>query len=99
MVENAAAITRDVQINPSIGIVIGGSHPHPKGVPGHAGFLGDIGEGAVMIVAVQRVPYGRAGFKEVGRTAVDKVNIHPAVIVIIKERAPCPDCLRQMMIS
>ena len=52
-----------------------------------ARLLGDVGERAVAVVLVERVLERRLRLVEVGRAAVDQEDVHPAVVVVVEERA------------
>ena len=62
----------------------------PNAAAGHSRLLGHVGEGAVAVVAVERVAQGRPRREEVGPAAVHEVDVHPAVVVVVEEGAAGP---------
>ncbi len=91
VIENAAGILRDVEIGEAVGVVIADGDAHAVGVSGHAGFFGDVGEGAVAIIAIERVAQRLRRSVEIAGAAVDEVDVHPAVVVVIEEAAAGAD--------
>src|SRR5260370_33508174 len=55
VIKNIASITRDIDINPAIAVVIADGDTHAERTTCHSGFVGDISERAVMIVMVKRI--------------------------------------------
>ena len=81
-------------------IVVAHRHAHAKrGSSADASFLGDIGERAVAIVLVERVTQWLRGFVEIRRSAVDQVQVHPSVIIVIEERATGTERFRQISLG
>ncbi len=85
VVENVFAVVRNIQIFEAVVVVIAHAHAlTPTGV-GQAGSCGDIGERAVVIVAVEVACRSFARWQGFQRRAVDDENVGPAVIVVIKD--------------
>ena len=55
VIENIAAITRDIEINPTIAIVIAGGDAHAEGATSHSGFVGHVCERAIVVVMVKGI--------------------------------------------
>ena len=55
MIKNIAAITRDIEINPTIAIVIAGGDAHAEGATSHSGFVGHVCERAIVVVMVKGI--------------------------------------------
>src|SRR6266567_1469277 len=87
VIKNAAVVTGDVEINPAIAIVISSSHAHAKNSSRYSGFLGYICEGTVVVVVIQRALQRRLRREKVRRPAVDQIDVHPAVVIVIEERS------------
>ena len=86
MIEDILAVVGDVQILKTIIVIITDADAlAPAGVS-EAGFLGDIGKRAFVIVAVEMIGgsifYGRA----LEFCAVDDEDVGPAVIVVVENR-------------
>ena len=61
----------------------------------HPGFFGHVGKRAVTIVAIERIAQGRIGSEEVALAAVDQIDVHPPVVVVVEESAAGAGGLRQ----
>ena len=85
----------DVQIRKAVAIVVANRHAHAVAAGRHAGLCGDVGEGAVTIVAIERVAQGRIRSEEIALAAVDQVDVHPPVVVVVEESASRAGSLRQ----
>src|SRR5580692_5630959 len=57
----------------------------------HAGFGGYVGEGAVAIIAIERIAERLRRRVEIAGAAVDQVDVHPAVVVVVEEAAAGAD--------
>ncbi len=97
VIENAAAVLRNVEVGKSISIVV--PHGYALSVaPGcDARFFGDIGKTAVVIIAVEGVAQGWSRVKEVTFATVHEIDIHPAVIVVVEECTSGTRRLRQIL--
>ena len=80
-----------VEIRKSIAVVIADGNSHSVCVPGHSGFHSHIGESAITVIAIERVPQGLWRTVEITGPAVDEVNIHPAIVVVIEKCATRSD--------
>src|SRR5262249_35357052 len=56
----------------------------------------DVGECAVSVVFIQCVAQRGLRIVEVTLAAVDQVNVHPTIVVVIEKSAAGPGCLRQI---
>src|SRR5947208_1779654 len=63
----------------------------------HSSFVSYIREGSVTIVSVERIPQRRIGIVEITLTTIDQIDVHPAIIVIVQERATGPGGFRQVV--
>ena len=95
-VKDILTILRDEQINIAIAVVVSRRGTHPKPAASHTGDFCHVRESAVPIVAIQRILQRLGRREEVGRTAVDKVEIHPTIAVIVEDGDPGTHRLRQM---
>ena len=91
-----AAVGGQVQVCVTVGIEIRGRHAHAEPPALNAGGLCHVAERAVAIVAVQRVRQFAVRLEEVGRPAIDQVDVHPAVPVKVEEGASRADGLGQV---
>src|SRR6266480_3259947 len=89
VVENTLSVLREVKVRKAIVVVIADGYTHAVGIPRDAGFFGDVGESAIAVVAVERVPQRMRRCVEVTLTAVDEVDVHPAVVIVVDEGAAC----------
>src|SRR5262249_1120728 len=86
-VKNALAVLRDVEIGEAVPVVVADSSTLPVSACGDTGFLRHVCERAIAVVVVKRVAQRRIGRVKVARTAVDEVEVHPAVVVVIEKGA------------
>src|SRR6266498_792517 len=96
MIEDVSSVAGNVKILPAVAIVITRGHAHTEASPCHAGFLGDVGECSIVIIMIKRVLERFCRSKKIGRSAIDEVDIHPTIVVIIEEGASATDGFRQM---
>src|SRR5450631_406725 len=97
VIENAALVLRNVEVGKAVAVVVARRHPHAVAAAGHTGLFGHVGERAVMIVAIQSVPQGVRRIVKIAFPAVDQINIHPAVIVVIEKRTAGSARFRQVL--
>src|SRR5262249_19033381 len=86
-VEDALAILRDVEIGETVAVVVAHGNALPISASGDAGLLGHVRESTVAIVVVKRVTERRIRGVEVAGAAVDEVEVHPAIVIVVEERA------------
>src|SRR5207247_6387776 len=87
VIQNAAAVLRDVEIGPAVIIIVSYGGAHPVAAAGNTRFFRDVGKSAVAIVVAQRVTQRRIWSEEITLPAVDQVHVHPAVVVVIEKGA------------
>jgi hypothetical protein len=76
----------DEHIGPSVIVVITDRHSHSIPGTGNAGFLGDVGKAAVLVVMKQAIPIGRRFFAERGnRRAADQIDVQVPIAVIVEQ--------------
>ena len=97
VIENRPAVGGDEEVGKAVVVVVADGHAHAEGPAGDAGLLGDVGERAVAIVLVERVADRLLGLVEIARAAVDQVDVHPAVVVVVEEGAARSHGLRQVV--
>ena len=98
VIENAAAVLRDVQIGPAVGIEVSDSDAHAIASGRDASFFRHVCKCPVSIIAVERIAQGRVRGEKVALTAVHQINVYPAVVVVVQEGATCSRCLGQEVI-
>src|SRR6185503_1050896 len=87
--QNVATVVGHVQVLPTVSIEVGcrGAHPEMTHLTaGDPGLFGDVSERSGVVISVESVSDGGLRRIKVGRAAVDKVDIHPPVVVEIKEQ-------------
>src|SRR5262249_16003551 len=97
VVQDAAAILRDVQIGEAVSVVIPYSGAHAVATPENSSLLRHVSERAVAVVAIKRVAKRRLWIVEIALAAVDQVDVHPTVVVIIEESATGSGRFRQVV--
>ena len=86
VIETVLAIITDIDVRPSVVIVIPDGHAEAPTLIGYARLLRNVCERAVMIIVEQgsaRRP--RLACEPVIAGTVDKVNIQPAIVVIVQQ--------------
>ena len=96
MIEDAAPVLRDVEILKSVAIVVAHRNALPEPSGCDTGLLGHIGKCSVAIVLIQRVAQWLGRREKIALAAVHQIDVHPAVVVVVKERTACPSRLRQV---
>ncbi len=95
VVQDAFAVLRDVQVGEAVAIVVADCHALAVPAGCHSRLLGHVGERAIAIIAIERVAQGRIGIEEIALSAVDQVDVHPPVVVVVEESAARSGGLRQ----
>ena len=74
-------------VGATIVVVVTNGDAHAIACSGDAGFFRDVGEGAVVVVAVKTVPIvGRGFFERRNFGAVDAINVEESVVVVVEQR-------------
>ena len=97
-VEDIAPHLRHINVRIAVPVVIPHGDAHPIASSGAPRLFRHIGESSVAIVAVKRIPQRLGRIVEVRFAAVDEIDVHPAVIVVIQEGASRPAALRQVLL-
>src|SRR6266566_865695 len=85
VVEDVFAVVRDVEIFPAVVVVVADAYAlAPPGVS-QSGSCGDVGESAVMVVAIEVARWGFSRRGGIERRAVHDKNVGPAVVVMVKD--------------
>jgi hypothetical protein len=98
VVQDASSILRHIQIGKTVAVIVAHGDALPVAAGSHARLLRDVGEGSIAIVAIERVAQGRIGIVEVALAAVDEIDVHPSVVVVIEKGAACPGGFRQVFL-
>ena len=85
-IEAIFAEVRDVDVWPAVVVEVADDGAEAPALVGDAGFFGDVGEGAVVIVVEEGgVRGGRFAVFGGEGGAADKVDVEPAVVVVVEE--------------
>src|ERR1700694_1985898 len=98
VVENVSAILRNVDVRIPISIVVANGHTLAVSAAASSSFDGHVGKRPVAIVVVERVTQGRIGIEKITLPAVHQVDVHPAVVIVVKKSTACPGGLWQVML-
>jgi hypothetical protein len=85
VVQDASSNLGDIQIRETVTVVITDCYPHAITAAGDAGFFRDVGECTVAVVPIERVAQRPRRIVKLRLTAVDEVNVHPAIVVVIEK--------------
>ena len=88
-IKNAPPILCDIKIGVSIPVVVTGRHSHAIASARHTRLFGHVRESAVAIIVVEGVSQRMHRSKKIAGAAIDEVNIHPTVVVVIEKGASC----------
>ena len=86
VVEPVLAVVGDVEIFPSVVVVVADANALAPAGCGQTGFGGHVGERAVVIVAIQVIAGTLPGGKSFERRAIHQKNVGPAVVVVVEDR-------------
>ena len=86
VVEHIFAILADVEVRPAVVVEIGDGYAQAVTGSRHAGLVCNIGKSTVAVIVVKRVACSDASAIQI--TAVEKVQVRPAVAVIVENGAP-----------
>ncbi len=89
-IENAASVLRDVEIGKAVRIVVTHRNAHPVATARDAGRLGDVRKCSVAVVVVECVSQRMGRSIKIALPAVDQIDVHPPVIVIVEKCAARP---------
>src|ERR1700716_249816 len=87
VIQNAFSVLGHVEIGEAIVIVVAHCGTHSIAPSGYASFFRHVAEGTIPIVPIEGIAEWRIRIVEIATSAIDQVNIHPAVIVVIEKRA------------
>src|SRR5262249_39149586 len=85
-----------IKVREAIGVVVSDSNPHSVAPSENASPFSDVGEGPVAIVPIQRIPQRLRRREEIAWPAVNEINVHPAIAVVVEKRATRASRLRQI---
>ena len=95
VVEPVPAKVSDVQVGPSVVVVVPHRDPETPALIRDTGSVRDIREGAIVIVVQQHRPWSRlATLQGRKRRAVHKIDIEPPIPVIVEERNTGAGCFQ-----
>ena len=87
VIKDAARILRDVEVWPTISVIITDGNAHSVSIAGNAGACGHVGERAVTVIVIEGIAQRLRRVVEVALAAVDEVDIHPTIVVVVDEGA------------
>src|SRR6266849_3363821 len=99
MIETVLPVIRDVEVYPTIIIIVSDANALTPSRGNKSGLHGDIRESPIMIVVIQVVGGGLIGWESFQRGAVHNENIRPSVVVIIKDGHPRSGCLDDVFLG
>src|ERR1700730_3447683 len=98
VIQNAFSVLGQVEIGEAVVIVVAHCGTHAIAPSGYACFLRHVAEGAVPIVAIESIAEWLIRIVEIATSAIDQVNIHPAVIVVVEKSAARAGGFRQVVL-
>ena len=86
MIEPVLSVVGDVEVFPSIVVVVAHADALAPAVRGQPGLSGHVGKSSVVLIAIQMIGRSRSGRKSLERGAVHQENIGPAIVVVVENR-------------
>jgi hypothetical protein len=96
VVKNDTVVLRDEKVGEAVAVVIANRDTHPIASAWNSRFLGHVGKCAITIVVIESVAKGRIGIQEITLAAVDQIEVHPAVVVVVDESTTSSHGLREV---
>jgi hypothetical protein len=94
VIEAILAEVADIDVRPSVVVVVGDGGADSPTVISNAGLRGHVGEGAIVIVVKERsVGRSRLAGHGVVACAVDEIDVEPSVVVVIDKADARTNCL------
>ena len=87
VIQDAAAILGYIKIGEAVPVIITNGDSHAVTSAAHAGLFGDLREGSVAIIVIEGIPKRRIWREEITTAAIDEIDIHPAVVVVVEKSA------------
>src|SRR6202011_2253061 len=87
VIKDAAAILGDVQVRKPVAVEIPDRDAVAKAARPYTSFFRYVRKCSVAIVFIQRVAQRGIGSVEIALAAVDQINVHPAIVIVVQERA------------
>jgi hypothetical protein len=84
VVEAVLAVVGDVEVFPSVVVIVADADALAPAGRGQTRLGGDVGEGAVVIVVIQAVGRALPGGKSFELRAIHQKDVRPAVVVIVE---------------
>ena len=88
MKQTVLPVVRDVEILPAIIVIVASANALSPTRRAQAGFHRDVGESAIMIVAIEVIRRPLTRRKSFQRRAVDDENVRPAIVVVVEDGNP-----------
>src|SRR5260221_124312 len=86
-IKNISAILSYVKIGQTVVVIVADRDAHAVATAGDTRLVGNVSERSVPIVSVERISQRRAWIEEVTLAAIHKVDVHPAVVVVVEKCA------------
>src|SRR5262249_10327119 len=99
VVENVTAVIGYVEVLPSVSVVVSDGDPHSESAACQPGPVGDISECSVVVVVIEGILEGCCWSIEVRCSTVYQIDIHPSIVVVVKEGTTSADGLGQMVLN
>src|SRR5215472_8596973 len=98
VIEDAAAVLSHIEIGETVPVIIADGCPHAIAAAHDAGLFGNICKRTVAIVVVKGVAQRPGGRPEIARTTIHQIDVHPAIVVVVKKCAACASGFREILL-
>src|SRR5882724_4543951 len=99
VIQNAVPVLCHIEVGKSVAIVVTDGNALAVSAGNNAGLFGDVREGAVAVISIQSIPQRRIGSVKIALAAVDQIDVHPPVVVVIQERTASPRSFGQIFLG
>ncbi len=99
VIQNASSILRDIHVRETVAVVVAYCNALPVSLARNSRLFCDISESPVAIIAIHRVPQRGIRIIKVTFAAIDEVDVHPSVIIVVQKRAACTGGFRQVFLG
>src|SRR5690348_1345896 len=96
VIQPVLAVIRDVEIVPSVVVVVADANALSPAGRGQARLGGHIGKSAIVIIVIEAVGRPLACRETLEPGAIDEKNVGPAVVVVVKNRDAGPGGLNDV---
>src|SRR5215471_17137327 len=85
VVQAVLSVVGDIEVFPAVVVVVADANALSPARSGEAGLVGNVGECAVVVIAVEVIGRGLAAGKAFESGSIDQENVWPAIVVVVDD--------------